>query len=84
MLNKTYYYHQWLESQSILFSIFPELDPLYRKLLEAVSPLPMPGKNRTTALQKGNSVISVEISEMMNGRRSGERAFYRGFDQTTL
>lgn len=84
MLNKTYYYHQWLESQSMLFSIFPELAPLYRKLLEAVSPLPRPGKNRTAALMKGNSIIGIEMSEMMNGRRSQERSFYRGVDETVL
>lgn len=84
MLNKTYYYHQWLESQSILFSIFPELAVLYRKLLETISPLPAPGKSRTKALLKGNSIISNEMSEMMNGRQSLERSFYRGLEETLL
>jgi len=78
MLNKTYYYHRWLDSQAILFSIFPELAPLYRKLIETVSPLPMPGKNRIAALAKGNAIIGIEMSEMMNGRRSQEPSFYRG------
>jgi len=78
MLNKTYYYHRWLDSQAILFSIFPGLAPLYRRLLETVSPLPMPGKSRTAALTKGNAIIGIEMSEMMNGRRSQEPSFYHG------
>jgi hypothetical protein len=78
MLNKTYYYHRWLDSQTILFSIFPELAPLYRKLIETVSPLPMPGTSRIAALTEGNAIIGIEMSEMMNGRRSQQRAFYRG------
>ena len=76
MLNKTYYYHQWFNSQAILFSIFPELAPLYRKLLKTVFPLPMPGKNRAAALLKGNAIIGDEMSEMMNGS-SREGSFYR-------
>lgn len=77
MLNKTYYYHRWLDSQTILFSIFPELAPLYRKLLDTVSPLPDPGKSRMAALAKGNDIIGNEMSEMMNGRRAEKRSFYR-------
>lgn len=76
ILNKTYYYHRWFDSQAILFSIFPELALLYRKLLETVFPLPMPGKNRSAALLKGNAIIGIEMSEMMNGI-SRERSFYR-------
>lgn len=77
LLNKTYYYHRWLDSQAILFSIFPELAPLYRKLLDTVSPLPEPGKGRMSALAKGNTIIDIEMSEMMNGRRAEKRSFYR-------
>jgi Fe-S-cluster containining protein len=82
MLNKTYYYHRWLDSQAILFSIFPGLAPLYQRLIETVSPLPMPGKNRIAALAKGNAIIGIEMSEMMNGRRSRQPPFYRGPELT--
>ena len=76
VLNKTYYYHRWLDSQAILFSVFPGLEPLYRELLHTVWPLPMSEKSRSTALMKGNTLIAGDISEVMNGRRGGERPFY--------
>jgi Fe-S-cluster containining protein len=78
MLNKTYYYHRWLDSQAILFSVFPGLGPLYRKLLDTVSPLPLPGKQRIAALIRGNAIISSEISGIMNGVYGEERPFYSG------
>ena len=77
VLNKTYYYHRWVDSQAALFSVFPGLAPLYRKLLDTVSPLPLPGRSRTAALMKGNAIIGNEISELMNGRHGKEHPFYR-------
>jgi hypothetical protein len=77
MLNKTYYYHRWLDSQDILFSIFPELALLHRKLLSTVFPLPAPGRSRTAALMTANAIIGTEMFEMMNGRRPQEGSFYK-------
>lgn len=77
-LNKTYYYHQWLGSQAILFSIFPELGTLYEKLVDAVSNLPKEGSARKTAFRKGNAIISTEMAAAMNGHACRGRPFYRG------
>ncbi len=77
MLNKTYYYHQWHDSQEIVFSIFPGLASLHRKLVETISPLPMPGRRRTAALTAANAIIHDEMYGMMNGCHSRDNSFYR-------
>lgn len=76
-LNKTYYYHQWMDSQDILFSIFPELGTLYGKLLDVLSRLPARGDARTSALLQGNAIINKEMAFLMNGRSAEDSAFYR-------
>jgi Fe-S-cluster containining protein len=76
-LNKTYYYHQWLDSQDILFSISPELGILYGKLLSALSNLPKEGRDRTAAFRKGNTIIGTEMAVVMNGGLCAGRPFYR-------
>ncbi len=75
-LNKTYYYHHWLDSQGMLFSIFPGLGELYIKLLKIVVPLPR-DKTRKEALVAANIVIGKEISDMMNGRPATNSLFYK-------
>jgi hypothetical protein len=81
LLNKAYYYHRWLDSQAILFSVFPELGNMYERLLDAVLNLPPQGKARTKALMRGNAIIGTEMATMMNGHSSHGKPFYRG---TTL
>jgi Fe-S-cluster containining protein len=78
VLNKTYYYHRWLGSQNILFSIFPELGTLYERLLDALSNLPKEGNERKAAFRKGNAIIGTEMAFSMNGRSCPGKPFYRG------
>jgi Fe-S-cluster containining protein len=80
LLNKTYYYHRWIESQTILFSIFPGLERIYGKLCDTVSPLPLVRKSRNAALTEGNAIIANEMAELMNGGRNTARPFYRAAD----
>ncbi len=75
-LNKTYYYHKWLDSQKILFSIFPDLESAYHKLLSILSGLPKTEEERGMALDKGNEVINVEMANIMNGHPNLGRPFY--------
>jgi Fe-S-cluster containining protein len=81
MLNKTYYYHRWLGSQAILFSIFPELGTLYERLLAIVSKPPKKGKDRSAAFRKANSIIGTEMAAIMNGHSSPDKPFYRGTEE---
>jgi Fe-S-cluster containining protein len=77
LLNKTYYYHQWAPSQDILFSIFPELEEVYRRLLAAVMELSSDNAERIEALMRGNEIIRVEITGILNGRAGTSKPFYR-------
>lgn len=85
MLNKTYYYHHWVHSQEILFSVFPQLIGLHRELLQLISNLPGKGLDRRRSLTKGNLLIGGEIATLMNGV-SDSTAFYRlsSEDQTFM
>jgi hypothetical protein len=77
VLNKTYYYHHWIDAQEIIFSIFPPLASLHRKLVRALSPLPLPGSSRRAALMTANAIINHEMYEMLNGCQSQGYSFYR-------
>jgi Fe-S-cluster containining protein len=54
-LNKTYYYHRWINSQEILFTVFPQLVRLYQELNRLILKLPSGGLDRRISLKKGNS-----------------------------
>ncbi len=76
ILNKTYYYHRWVNSQDILFSVFPRLKALYRDLLNLISCLPDGGLARRMSLTRSNSLICNEIANVLNGRPCRTDAFF--------
>ena len=77
LLRKTYYYHQWSRSQHILFSVFPALEEVYQRLLNAVMERTGDKGERTAALMRGNEIIGVEIAGILNGRAEMSEPFYR-------
>lgn len=75
-LNKTYYYHKWLDSQGIIFSIFPGLGAEHEKLLAAVSNLSEDEEKRAEKLDRGNEIIGIDMGNLMNGIPTIGKPFY--------
>lgn len=59
-LNKTHYYYKWINSQDIVFSMFPELVVIYQRLIETISQMPK-------LIDIRNKIINVDIATVFNG-----------------
>jgi Fe-S-cluster containining protein len=59
-LGKSFYYHKWKDSQALVFSVYPELRPMYKKLKKNMSIL-------RKSFELRNRVMNEEIATIFNG-----------------
>jgi Fe-S-cluster containining protein len=66
-LNKTFYFHKWIQTQDIVFSIYPELKVIYEELVKTVSLLPTLEEEKAKILGARNKIINEDIATIFNG-----------------
>ena len=66
--DKTHYYWQWIHAQDMIFSILPELEPLWVRVEQVVRRFRKTPRLRREMLAERNRLLKNDVARILNGR----------------
>lgn len=65
VLDKTFFYHHWLNSVEVVFSVYPELQALYEQLKETALRLSQLESEKAQAIEDRNRISGLMLQTIM-------------------
>jgi len=68
LLNKAFFYHRWIDSQDIIFSVYPALEPIHKQLTEVAAKLAQVETEKAKAVEERNRLSVLAFNAVMQQR----------------
>jgi hypothetical protein len=72
-LDRSFFYHQWIGAQDIIFSVYPELENIYKQLVETAAKLSLLEQEKAKTIEERNRLSQLAFAVIMGSPPQSER-----------